>query len=81
MERIITTGNDYRPDAGSVGLGVSCCLRRRSAGRKVRVVLMSNVRIIHGDCMEAMKQMPDKAYELAIDKQIKVYILCPYERR
>lgn len=27
---------------------------------------MSNVKIIHGDCMEAMKQMPDKAFELAI---------------
>jgi DNA modification methylase len=27
---------------------------------------MSNVRIIHGDCMEAMKAIPDKAYELAI---------------
>jgi hypothetical protein len=39
MERIITTGNDYRPDAGSVGLGVSCHLRRRPAGREVRVVL------------------------------------------
>ena len=39
MERIITTGNDYRPDAGSVGLGVSCHLRRCKAGRKVWVVL------------------------------------------
>jgi hypothetical protein len=39
MERIITTGNDYRPDPGSVGLGVSCHLRRRPAGRKVRGVL------------------------------------------
>ena len=39
MERIITTGNDYRPDPGSVGLGVSCHLRRRPAGRKVWVVL------------------------------------------
>ena len=66
MERIITTGNDYRPDPGSVGLGVSCHLRRLSAGREVRDLLMSNVRIIHGDCMEAMKAMPDKAYELAI---------------
>ena len=27
---------------------------------------MSNIQIIHGDCMEAMKQMPDKAFELAI---------------
>ena len=25
--------------------------------------IMSNIQIIHGDCMEAMKQMPDKAYE------------------
>ena len=39
MECIVTTGNDYRPDAGSVGLGVSCHLRRRPAGRKVWVVL------------------------------------------
>jgi len=39
MERTITVINDYRPDAGSVGLGVSCHLRRRPAGRKVRVVL------------------------------------------
>ena len=42
------------------------CLWSRSAGRKVRDLLMSNIRIIHGDCMEAMKAMPDKAYELAI---------------
>ena len=27
---------------------------------------MSNVRIIHGDSLEAMKAMPDKAFELAI---------------
>ena len=27
---------------------------------------MSNVQIIHGDCMEAMKAMPDKAFDLAI---------------
>jgi site-specific DNA-methyltransferase (adenine-specific) len=27
---------------------------------------MSNIRIIHGDSLEAMKAMPDKAYELAI---------------
>lgn len=27
---------------------------------------LSNIQIIHGDCMEAMKAMPDKAYELAI---------------
>lgn len=27
---------------------------------------MSKVQIINGDCMEAMAQMPDKAYELAI---------------
>jgi len=39
MEHIITTGNDYRPDAGSVGLDVSCHLRRCKAGREVRVVL------------------------------------------
>ena len=39
MERIITTGNDYRPDVGSVGLGVSCCLRGGPAGREVWVVL------------------------------------------
>ena len=39
MERIITTGNDYRPDPGSVCLGVSCHLRRRPAGREVWVVL------------------------------------------
>ncbi len=66
MERIITVINDYRPDAGSVCLGVSCHLRRRPAGREVRDLLMSNVRIIHGDSLEAMKSMPDKAYELAI---------------
>ena len=39
MERTITVINDYRLDAGSVGLGVSCCLRRLQAVRKVRVVL------------------------------------------
>lgn len=39
MERIITTGNDYRLDHGSVGLGVSSHLRRCKAGREVRVVL------------------------------------------
>jgi hypothetical protein len=39
MERIITVINDYRLDAGSVGLGVFCCLRRGPAGREVRVVL------------------------------------------
>ena len=39
MECIITTGNDYRANVGSVGLGVSCCLLRCPAGRKVRVVL------------------------------------------
>ena len=39
MERTITVINDYRLDAGSVGLGVSCCLRRGPAGREVRVVL------------------------------------------
>ena len=39
MERTITVINGNRLDVGSVGLGVSCCLRRRSAGRKVRVVL------------------------------------------
>jgi len=39
MECIITTGNDYRLDVGSVGLGVSCCLRRRQAGREVRDLL------------------------------------------
>jgi len=27
---------------------------------------MSNVQIIHGDCMEAMKAMPDNAFDLAI---------------
>jgi site-specific DNA-methyltransferase (adenine-specific) len=27
---------------------------------------MADIRIIHGDCMEAMKEMEDKAYELAI---------------
>lgn len=27
---------------------------------------MSKVQIINGDCMEAMKEMPDKAFELAI---------------
>jgi len=50
MERIITTGNDYRPDPGSVGLGVSCHLRRRPAGRKVWVVLM----IYQGDCLDIL---------------------------
>ena len=39
MERTITVINDYRLDAGSVGLGVSCCLRRRPAGREVRDLL------------------------------------------
>jgi len=27
---------------------------------------VSNIKIIHGDCMEAMAQMPDKAFDLAI---------------
>ena len=27
---------------------------------------MSNIQIIHGDCMEAMKQMPDKAFDLCL---------------
>jgi len=27
---------------------------------------MSNIQIYNQDCMEAMKAMPDKAYELAI---------------
>lgn len=31
---------------------------------------MAVINIIHGDCMEAMKAMPDKAYDLAIDKQL-----------
>ena len=39
MERIITIGNDYRPDAGSVGLGVFSDLRRGKARGEVRVVL------------------------------------------
>jgi hypothetical protein len=39
MERIIKVINDYRLDAGSVGLGVSCRLWRCKAGREVRVVL------------------------------------------
>jgi len=42
---------------------------------------MSNIQIINMDCMAAMKEMPDKAFDLAIDKYVKVYILCPYERR
>ena len=39
MERISTTDDDYRLDVGSVGLGVSCCLWRRPAVRKVRDLL------------------------------------------
>ena len=39
MERIITTGNGNRLDVGSVGLGVSCHLRRGPAGREVRNLL------------------------------------------
>ena len=32
---------------------------------------MSSINIIHGDCMEYMATLPDKAYELAIvDKQL-----------
>lgn len=31
---------------------------------------MSNIQIIHGDCMEAMAKMKDKEFELAIDKQL-----------
>jgi DNA modification methylase len=27
--------------------------------------VMADIRIIHGDCMDAMKEMPDKAFELA----------------
>ena len=66
MECIITIGNFDRLDVGFVGLGVSRDIRSRPAGREVRDLLMSNVRIIHGDCMTAMAEMPDKAYELAI---------------
>lgn len=28
--------------------------------------MASKIELIHGDCMEAMKQMPDKAFDLAI---------------
>lgn len=62
MERIITTGNDYRPDPGSVGLGVSCHLRRLSAGREVRVVLM----IYHGDCLDIMPTLADKSVDMIL---------------
>lgn len=27
---------------------------------------MPDIKLIHGDCMKAMKQMPDKAFDLAI---------------
>ena len=74
MERIITTGNDYRPDPGSVGLGVSCHLRRLQAVRKVWDLLMSNVRIIHGDSLEAMKSMPDKGNFFALCVYIGVFL-------
>lgn len=66
MERIITAINPYRLDAGFLDNSFSCDIRRRPAVRKVRDLLMSNVRIIHGDSLEAIKAMPDKAYELAI---------------
>ena len=62
MERIITTGNDYRPDPGSVGLGVSCHLRRLQAVRKVRDLLM----IYHGDCLEIMPTLADKSIDLTV---------------
>ena len=42
---------------------------------------MSSINIYNQDCMEAMASMKDKEYDLAIDKYVKVYILCPYERR
>ena len=39
MERIITTGNDYRPDAGFLDNLLFSNLRRLQAGRKVRNLL------------------------------------------
>jgi hypothetical protein len=53
----------YRLNGGGFGCVFPRHLRSCPAGREVRDLLMSNVRIIHGDCMEAMKAMPDKAYE------------------
>jgi len=32
--------------------------------------LRGDIKLIHGDCMEAMKDMPDNAFELAIDINI-----------
>ena len=62
MECIITTGYDYRPDPGSVCLGVSCCLRGLQAGREVRGVLM----IYQGDCLEIMPTLADKSVDLTV---------------
>ena len=44
MERIITTGNDYRLDVGFVGLGVSRDLRCRPAGGEVRDMLKTLIK-------------------------------------
>ena len=46
MERIIKVINDYRPDAGFLDNSFSCDIRRRPAGREVRVV--SNLDIFSG---------------------------------
>ena len=62
MECIITVINGNRLDAGSVGLGVSCHLRRRPAGREVRGVLM----IYHGDCLDIMPTLADKSVDMIL---------------
>ena len=66
IERIIEIIDVDRLDAGFLDNLLFSNLRRLQAVRKVRDLLMSNVRIIHADCLPAMKAMPDKAYDLAV---------------
>jgi hypothetical protein len=74
MECIITVINPYRLDAGFLDNSFSCDIRRRPAVRKVWDLLMSNVRIIHGDSLEAMKSMPDKGNFFALCVYIGVFL-------
>jgi hypothetical protein len=64
MERFSEIVNGNRLDVGFLDNLFPRHLRSCPAGREVRDMLMSNVRIIHGDSLEAMKAMPDKAFEL-----------------
>ena len=66
IERFSEIINGNRLDVGFLDNLFPRHLWSCPAGREVRDLLMSNIQIIHGDCMEAMAKMPDKAYELAI---------------